>query len=463
MAASAARKRIWGWMSFDIASQPFYTLLLTFVFGPYFAAVATAAFMAEGLSETVADSRAQSLWSLGQTVTGLIIAFSAPLLGAFADTTGRRMPWIVVFSGLYVCGTWALWWTVPDGSTLWLALIAFGIGMIGAEFTTIFTNAILPSLGDDEDVGRISGTGMAVGYAGGVTALAIMLLLFSENETGRTLIGLEPALGLDPEAREGTRFVGPFTALWFVAFMVPFFLWVKEPPAPAQTGGMGRALADLKRSLGSILKRPSLAAYLGSSMLYRDALNALYAFGGVYATLVLNWSIIQIGIFGIIGAVTSAICTWLGGKVDAKIGPKPVIKACILVLTAVCVVIVGMSRESLLGIPLAPGSALPDIIFYVLGATIGATGGVIQSASRSMMVRHAHPDRPTEAFGFYALSGKATAFLAPAMIGLVTYVSESPRIGVSPLIFLFLLGLVLLLWVKPDGDRAEQWSDTSSP
>jgi UMF1 family MFS transporter len=117
-------------------------------------------------------------------------------------------------------------------------------------------------------------------------------------------------------------------------------------------------------------------------------------------------------------------------------------------------VILGMSRESLWGIALAEGSGVPDVVFYICGAIIGGAGGVLQSASRSMMCRHAPVARPTEAFGLYALSGKATAFLGPALIGVTTWATESARLGMAPLIGLFVLGLVLLVWVRPEGERA---------
>mgnify|MGYP001791056920 FL=1 len=290
-----------------------------------------------------------------------------------------------------------------------------------------------------------------------------MLTLFAENDTGKTLIGMDPLLGFDAAEREGTRFVGPFVAIWYLIFMIPFFLWVREAPKPRVEGDKIRdALKQLGTTLRNILKRRSLAAYLLSSMFYRDALNALYGFGGVYATLVLDWSIIMIGVFGIVGAITAAVSAYVGGLFDRRLGPKPVIIFTILILITVCVVIVGMSREMLFGMPLAEGSSLPDIIFYVCGAAIGGAGGALYAASRSMMVRHANPDRPTEAFGLFALSGKATAFLAPALIGIVSYLTNSPRIGVSPIILLFLIGLFLLRWVEPEGDR-KTWFASLQP
>ena len=452
LSAPALRRRIWGWWAFDWASQPYFTLCLTFVFGPYFAAVATESFMAQGLAEGVADARAQSLWSLGQTVSGVVIALCAPILGAFADNTGRRMPWIVLFSAFYVLGALGLWILLPDGSFLVGALIAFGIGIIGAEFTTIFTNSMLPELGDDGAIGRLSGNGFAWGYLGGVLALFIMLIFFAEGESGKTFVGLDPALGLDPAMREGTRFVGPFTALWYIVFMIPFFLWVREVPRTRTHARLSAALSQLWGTVKSLPRRRSLFAQLGSSMFYRDALNALYGFGGTYAVLVLNWSTTQVGVFGIVGAVTAAVATWLGGKLDTAFGPKPVIIGSILVLIGVCGVVVGMSRESLWGIALVEGSAVPDITFYICGALIGGAGGVLQSASRSMMCRHATAGRPTEAFGLYALSGKATAFLGPALIGVTTWATESARLGMIPLIGLFVLGLILITWVRPEGE-----------
>ncbi|SMY07018.1 MFS transporter [Flavimaricola marinus] len=453
--ATTAKKRIWGWMAFDWATQPFYTLGLTFIFGPYFASVATEYFAANGMTTEAADAQAQSVWSLGQTAAGLFIAFTGPVLGAYADSTGRRMPWIIGFSVLYVLSTWMMWFMLPDGSALWFCLIAFAIAFVAAEFALIFTNAQLPGLGDPSEVGRISGAGAALGYWGGVTGLFIMLLFFFEAnpETGTTLLGADPAFGLDPDAREGTRIVGPFIAIWYAVFMIPYFLWVREVRPVVKQGGFRLAMADFWRSLRSIAGRDSLKGFLLSSMFYRDALNALYGFGGVYAVLVLDWTLINIAIFGIVGAITAAIATYLAGRADARYGPRPVIIFCILILIVVCTTIIAMSRESLYGFAIAPGSTLPDTIFYVCGAIIGGAGGGLYTASRSMMVRHTHPDRPTEAFGLFALSGKATAFMAPAMIGAVTLITQSPRLGISPVILLFLLGLLLLMFVNKNGDR----------
>ena len=104
MAEISLKKRIWGWYFFDWASQPYHTVLLTFIFGPFFVSLAQDAFLAEGLDAEAAKASAQSMWATTLTITGLIIGFGAPFLGAIADTSGNRLPWILAFSVMYVAG-----------------------------------------------------------------------------------------------------------------------------------------------------------------------------------------------------------------------------------------------------------------------------------------------------------------------------------------------------------------------
>ena len=450
----SARKRIWGWYFFDWASQPYNTLLLTFIFGPYFAEVARAHFTAGGADAEAAKALSQAYWTSGLTLTGLAIAILSPVLGAISDGSGRRITWIWAFSLMYVVGSLALWWTLPDMPNLFWPVFWFSLGFVGMELATSFTNALMPGLTGHDDMGRISGSGFAFGYAGGVIALFVMLLLLAENgKTGKTLIGLSPVFGLDPALREGTRAVGPFTALWYVVFMVPFFLWVKEPTSAAPRRSVGQSLGDLWTSIRGLVHKRSLGAYLVSSMFYRDALNAVYGLGGAYASNVMGWEVVQSGVFGILAAITAALFSWLGGRMDTRFGPKPVIVWSILALILVLIVMVGLTPNSIFGIAVAEGSPLPNVVFYVCGAVIGAAGGTVQAASRTLMVAHVTPETAASGFGLYGLSGKATAFLAPALITAATLASGNARIGLTPLIGLFLIGLVLLVWVNPKGEQ----------
>ena len=438
-------KKIWGWFFFDWASQPYNTLLLTFIFGPY-------------ITEVLGDgTKAQATWGYGVAAAGLMIAVSAPFLGAIADRSGGRMGFIWLFSIFYVVGAAGLWIASPDSLNLFWVMAFFALGLIGMEMATIFTNAMLPDLGTRDEIGKISGSGWAFGYCGGVLSLVLMLTLFAESATtGKTMIGLDPIFGLDAEAREGTRAVGPLTALWYVVFMIPFFLWVREKKRPDALP-IGQAVAGawpaLKVSLKRLPSNQSLFAYLGSSMFYRDALNGMYVFGGIYAAGVLGWETVDVGIFGILAAVTGALFAWLGGKADTRYGPKPVITISVAALALISLGVIYISPTSVFGMSVAEGSALPSIAFYAMGAGIGAAGGVLQSASRTMLVRQADPTRITESFGLYALAGKATSFVAPLTIGLTTDITGSQQAGIAPVVVLLLIGLVLLWWVDPEGNR----------
>ena len=454
MADISLKKRIWGWYFFDWASQPYHTVLLTFIFGPFFVSLAQDAFLVEGLDAEAAKASAQAMWATTLTITGLIIGFGAPFLGAIADTSGNRLPWILVFSVMYVVGAGALWLTDPSGSNISLMFMVFAIGFIGAEYALIFINSQLPSLGTQEEIGQVSGSGFAFGYLGGVVSLFILLLVFVEQPSGKTLIGLDPLFGLfDAEAREGTRSAGPFVAIWFAVFMIPYFLWVREVRTPNPDATVGKALGNLWSTVKKLSVRKSLAVYLGSSMLYRDALNGLYSFGGTFAALIMGFTVVQVGVFGIVAAFAAAVFSYLGGLADKRLGPKPVVIMSIWVLMGVCFALINLRPDSFFGISM--GTGLPTIIFYICGSLIGGMGGILQSASRSLMVRHADPKAPTEAFGLYGLCGRATSFIAPASIGAMTAITGNAALGVSPLIGLFLLGLILLRWVHPKGETFE--------
>ena len=433
-------KKVWGWMMYDWAAQPYNTLLITFIFAPYF----SSAVVGNGVD-------GQTYWGLMLSCVGISLAIIGPISGAIADTRGPKKSWLLFFSLLYVVGSFGLWWAVPGMDSIVGIMVIFAIGMFGMEMSQIFVNSMLPDMGNKQEISRISGNGWALGYIGGLVALFIMLLVFAENEAGKTLLGKAPALGLDPETRQGTRAVGPITSLWYIVFMIPFFAWVPDSKKIAtQAGDAAKALKDLLATIKALPQNVSLASYLLSSMFYRDALMALYGFGGIYAAGVLEWTTPQIGIFGIIGGVAAAAFSYASGFLDQKYGSKRVITISIVILITVTLLIIGTSRTSFFGVQLAEGSNFPDTLFYVCGALLGGAGGSVQASSRTLMVHIGNQGRMTEAFGLYGLAGRATAWLAPGLISLVTYLSGSQQIGIAPLIVLFLIGLCLLYWVRVD-------------
>jgi len=436
------RKGIFGWMLFDWAAQPFHTLLITFIFARYFAA------------EVAPDPESgQIWWGWMLAAVGVSIALLSPIMGAIADATGPRKPWMMGFSLLALFGASMLWLAEP-GSAALPVLFYFAMALVGVEFATVFNNAVMPDLVSREQLGRLSGNGWALGYVGGVVSLVIVLGLMVESSpgSGKTLLGVTPVLGLADIPGGGERGTGPLTALWFLIFVLPFFFFTPDTPRRTKvSGAVAQGMQDLGRTIKSLPQRPSLFAFLGSSMFYRDALNGLFGFGGIYAGGVLGWGATQLGIFGIATAITGAIGAWLGGKFDDRFGPKAVITFSIIILIAVCITVVTTDRNMVLLMPVAdvPGGFAPaDIAFYLCGCLIGAAAGPIQAASRTLMADQAEEGQMTEAFGLYALSGKATAFLAPALIAITTDVLNSQRLGITPVIGLFLIGVILLPFVK---------------
>lgn len=428
-------------MLFDWAAQPFHTLILTFIFAPYFAS-SVAASSVEG----------QAQWGYAAAIAGTLIAILSPVFGSIADATGPRKPWIFVFSLLAIGGSFGLWWALPNSSgesAILFVLVCFVIAMFGFEFSAVFNNAMMPDLVPREKLGRLSGNAWALGYVAGLLTLIVVLTTMASNDEGKTLLGTEPLFGINPQDKEGERATGPLTAVWFLLFVIPLLVFTPDTVRRKKiSGAVSQGLSDLFNTIRRLPQNRSLFAYLGSSMIYRDALNGLYTFGGIYAVGVLGWSIVQVGVFGILANLTGIAGALIGGRLDDRLGPKFVVTLSVILLTLASLTVITTDPTHAFFIPVGEGSAIPDIVFYVCGGLIGACGGALQAASRTLMADQAEPGRMGEAFGLYALSGRATAFLAPLLIAIFTDISGSQRIGVAPIVILFVASLFLLPLVK---------------
>jgi UMF1 family MFS transporter len=443
----ARTSAIVGWVLFDWAAQPFFTLITTFIYAPYFAN-AVAANPVEG----------QSLWGFATAASGLVIAICSPVLGAIADAAGRRKPWIAAFGLVLVVAMAMLWFGKPkDVSTIPLVLVAFAAGMLAVEFATVFNNAMMPTLVPSDRLGRLSGLGWAIGYVGGILSLIFMLgWLVASPDTGRTLVGFKPLFGLDPALREGDRAAGPFSALWFIVFIVPLFLFTPDVPARLALGAaVRRGLRTLADSLRGLRNDRNTALFLIANMIYTDGLITLFVFGGIFAASIFGWTTIEMGVFGVLLAITGTFGCLIGGVLDDRLGSKPVIVASLSLLL--------FSLGALLSIgpdyigpfkvaPPTPGDGLfasaGEKAVIVVGALIGFAAGPLQAASRTFLVRVAPPERITQFFGLLALSGKVTSFLGPLLVGLLTTVLQSQRGGISILTIFFVAGMVMLAQVR---------------
>lgn len=447
----ASALAITGWVLFDWACQPFFTLVMTFIYAPYFA------------SAVVGDAaRGQSLWGFATAAAGLLIAFTSPVLGAVADATGRRKPWIAAFGVLIVIGSATLWVGKPgDASTILPVLIAFVIGSIGVEFATVFNNTMMPMLVPKNKIGSLSGLGWATGYVGGMVSLIFSLAFLASNpETGKTLLGFNPAFGLDVAAREGDRAMGPLTALWFVVFVIPLFVFTPDgKPGKKFLPAIKHGLQSIAGTVREAGRHRDLAYFLLANMIYTDGLLALFAFGGIYGAGTFGWTTIELGLFGILLTITGTFGAFFGGLLDDRFGAKSVVLGSLLVLVICCFAILSVSRDSILFVvpvaPPTPGDGLfaatSERLYMALGGLIGMAAGPLQAASRTLLVRLAPHNKLAQFFGLFALSGKLTSFAGPFLVATVTAITASQKAGVSVLVAFFFAGGVLLASARISG------------
>jgi len=424
------------WALFDWANQPFFTVVTTFIFAPYFANVM--------VGEPVAG---QAAWAFTQSVSGLVIAGLSPLLGAVADASGRRKPYVFFFQLLLFAGCACLWWAYPQRPDLarpigWAVVLA----TVGAEMSIVFNNAQLPSIAPPGRIGRLSGFGWGLGYVGGLIALAAVL-------------AAQAFAGLDAGTHVLERLTGPASALWLAVFVLPLFLVTPDSTAAPATSLPQAARAGLRALWGTLRRlreHGNALRYLVAFMLYNDGLAAVIAFGGVYASATFHWEVTTLGIFGIIVTLFAIPGAFLGGRLDDLLGSKRTVQLAIAGVIVATVGILGVTADRVLFVvpaePLAAGrglfGALQEKVFMAFALLLGFCMGPMQAASRTLIGRLAPPGMVGEFYGLFALSGRATAWMAPAAIGLITTWTGSNRLGVACVLAFLGAGFVLLRGVR---------------
>ncbi len=440
---AASRRGIWGWMLFDWAAQPFFTVVTTFIFGPYF------------VSRMASDPAVgQAAWGYGIAVSGLFIAVLSPVLGSIADQTGRRKPWIGFFAIIKIFSLIMLWFAAP-GSGLIVPLMFFSLASIAAEFSIVFNDSMMPRLVAPKDIGRISNMAWGLGYLGGMIVLIFVVAFMAASpQTGKTMLGLAPIFGLDPATGEGDRATAPLSALWYLVFILPMFFFTPDGARGLAAGKAVRVgLAELKSTLSEVRQRPGLFRFLVGRMIYQDGVNALIALGGAFAATMFGWATAEIGIFGIILNVVAIFGCLAASKLDTMLGSKVVVVISLVLLTIATIGIVSTGPGfTLFGVVQLPGAdsgglfGTPAEKAYIgFGLLIGIAFGPVQASSRSYMARSISSDEAGRYFGIYALSGRATSFLAPFLVATVTALSGSPRLGMAMIIFFLLAGLAILM------------------
>lgn len=431
------RKQVVSWAFWDWATQPFNSVILTFVFAALylvsdsFLPADVAALADDDPLKVRALAELSSGYGLVTTLAGVLILLLAPVLGQRADATGRKKGALFLFTMLLALLQFGLFFVQADPAYFWLGAAFLALGAVVSEIAGVNYNAMLHQVSTRRTIGKVSGLGWGLGYIGGIVALVIVVVL-----TFADWFGLDTSNGL------AYRLIAVGAAVWTVVFSIPIFLNVPEaPPHDAEHRkvnffkGYVLLVKDLRRLFTT--SRPAFW-FLFASAIYRDGLAGIFAFAGVLATAAFHFTANEVIIFAIVANVVAGVSTIFAGRADDRFGPKAVIVFALSGLVAMAVVVFALS-------------SLGTIVFWVGGLILASFVGPAQAASRSLLARVTPVGLQGEIFGLYATTGRVASFISPALWTLAIALSGSTIFGVLGIALVLAVGLVLLLLVKlPD-------------
>ncbi len=382
-----------------------------------------AAFFAKGIA--LDENAGTNLWSTGITISALIVAVLSPFVGAMADKGGYRKKYLGIATAVSVVATIVLFF--PQKGDVYFALTVFIIANVAFEMANVFYNAFLPDIAPAHKIGRVSGYGWALGYIGGLLCLVVGLVLFVQPDP--------PLFGLNADTDAQYRATNLLVAVWFTLFSLPLFLFVKDkkvdnPPPTRQL--IKEAKQDLIRVFADVKQYRQVFRLLVARLVYNDGLVTIFGFGGIYATVVFGFTLDEVIVFGIALNLAAGIGAWAMGHLDDKMGGK----------ITILISLVGLSVATIVAV-----LAQSVFWFWVSGIGVGLLAGPNQAASRSLLGRFTPKKHENEFFGFFAFSGKFTAFLGPFLLGKLTIMFGNMRAGIAVVLVLFFVGAILLLRV----------------
>ncbi len=428
------RKQIFSWALWDWSTQPFNSVILTFIFVALY--LTTSAFLPADIASLPHDdpryeagiAGLTSGLGLANTIAGTLIALIAPVMGQRSDGSGRRKFQLAIYTGVLVL-CMALLFFVQSGPgfffVLGVSLVA--IGSVFSELAGVNYNAMLLQVSTRRTVGRVSGLGWGFGYLGGIVALIIVIVAYSFD-----WFGLPTADGLP------FRVVAIGCAVWTIVFSIPIFLNVPELPKADRKARVTfiQSYVLLFKDIARIYRDARTTFwFLLASAVFRDGLAGVFAYGAVIASAVFGFGFLEVVIFGIAANVVAGVSTILSGRFDDRFGPKAVILTSLIGLV-VSGLAVFFLRDS------------GDITFWIGGLVLCAFVGPAQAASRSFLARIAPPGHEGEVFGLYATTGRAASFLSPGLWTLLIAVLGATYWGILGIVVVILIGLVLMLFVR---------------
>ena len=397
-----------GWALYDWASSPVPTLHATFIFAVYF----TTVIMPVGGSV---------VWAYMTGITAFTVAIISPMLGSYADSSGKFKELIVIFITLGSIATGLLWFAKPSENFISYAIILSAISIFFLESSFIFYNAILSKMIKREQIGSLSGFAWGGGYFGAVIALIVVLGIF--------IIPDKNIFSLDKSQSEHIRATMLFAASWAIIFSLPMMFYLPSFSQKNNKNNKNSAISSLKISIIEARKIPNLLRFLLARMAYNDGLITLFAFGGIYAAEVFSFSQFEIILFAIGLNISAGVGAIIGGFLDDNIGPIKTIK----------LGLIGLFLFGLVAI-ITPYK----MIFWIVGVGLGLFVGPVQSASRTYLSLTASDKHKGGLFGLYMVSGKLTSFVGPFLYGWLVMISGNERYGMAVVLLLIALGFLLL-------------------
>lgn len=433
------RRQVATWALWDWATQPFNSVVLTFVFASLylvsdsFLPADVAALSADDPVKERALADLSSGYGLVTTIAGLLILVLAPVLGQSADRAGRKKRWLFVFTMLLALAQFALFFVRADPAYFWYGALILALGAVVSEIAGVNYNAMLVQVSTPRTIGKVSGLGWGLGYIGGIVALTLVVVV-----TQLDWFGMDTSDGL------AYRLIAVGCGVWTILFSLPLFLTVPEAPAsaPGERVNFFVAYAVLVRDVRALFRTHRATFwFLLASAVYRDGLGGVFAFGGILAAVAFGFTSNEVLIFAIAANVVAGLSTVLAGAVDDRFGARNVIIVALSALIGAAVVLLILQDDG-------------KIVFWVCGLILSACVGPAQAASRSLLARVTPEGMQGEIFGLYATTGRVASFLSPAMWTLSIAIFGATVWGVLGIALVLILGLVLLLFVRLPAPRA---------
>ncbi|PVM84333.1 MFS transporter [Caulobacter endophyticus] len=458
-----ARKPItrggWSWVLHQGSRDVYVVLVTIYIFAPYFSGV------------LVGDPvRGQAIMAQIATTYGLIVALTAPILGAAVEKYGPRKPLAATLLTLMLPMLIVLWWATPAGG-LPLGATAGALIVLGVAYNwgDVAANSLLPrAAAEPGQASLLSGLGYV--FSNGLSVLMLILMLWGFVLPGQVDwpgIPEAPLLGLSTNHHEPSRLAGPLSALIMALGAIPFLLWTPDAPRTGQSlgGALKAGLALLRDTFANLRGHRDVATFLAARMLYCDGMTALLVFGGLFAAGVMGWGALEMLVYGVSLSLVGALGGFLAPKLDRVVGPRRAVQIEIAGCLAALICLLGMRPDRILyvfaydraGPPVWDGPlyrTAPELLYVGLGLVIAVCVTAQYASSRTLLVRLAPADRTAAFFGLYALSGTATVWLGSALVAAATTLFHSQVAGFVPIVALMALGAVGLFAVRGGGREA---------